>query len=473
MAGAANDSDVSAREAASALSPPSAYRDNQYIAAREALARPASPVGGLLLVATLVLFALSLSGSSTSAATIAVTIGVLLLHESGHYAGMRIFGYRDVKMFFIPFLGAAVSGKQGGVAAWKEATVVLLGPTPGIVLGGILAARMPAPGSLLRDLVMQLLIINGLNLLPLGGLDGGRLVQRVLFSRHRHLEVAFQVLAGVALLVLAVRFSMWALAAFAYLGLISVHYQHRVLRAASALRGRLPGDIDALSLDDEKGHALFVAARDVVGERSWERPRVVATAMENVLTAMRPAPGFGATAALLVAWAGGLVGAVGATLYVLVAGPPSHWETRSLTQAGFTVSMPYSPKSFVPADLDWDARGVEGLASATRRRTYEIAAWSIGDEDGHDEIIDALSSVARGKDDVDARDRHPVPIQRAGLTGREEQLRFRGLICRVQMLAGEAHALRLSACATRLEPQMDQFFASLRRVDTAGSAASP
>ncbi len=27
-------------------------------------------------------------------------VGVLLFHELGHYAGMRIFGYRNVRMFF-------------------------------------------------------------------------------------------------------------------------------------------------------------------------------------------------------------------------------------------------------------------------------------------------------------------------------------------------------------------------------------
>lgn len=57
---------------------------------------------------------------------LALLIPVLFFHELGHWAGMRLFGFRDVKMFFIPFFGAAVSGRGQGVASWKEALGVLL-----------------------------------------------------------------------------------------------------------------------------------------------------------------------------------------------------------------------------------------------------------------------------------------------------------------------------------------------------------
>jgi len=42
----------------------------------------------------------------------AMLVGVLFFHELGHYVGMRIFGYRNVRMFFIPLFGAAVSGQK-------------------------------------------------------------------------------------------------------------------------------------------------------------------------------------------------------------------------------------------------------------------------------------------------------------------------------------------------------------------------
>ena len=88
----------------------------------------------LVLIVSLALFIFVRQQQSASSQGLVVLLGVLLLHESGHYLGMRLFGYRDVRMFFIPFFGAAVSGKRGAVAPWKEGVVLLLGPLPGIAV---------------------------------------------------------------------------------------------------------------------------------------------------------------------------------------------------------------------------------------------------------------------------------------------------------------------------------------------------
>src|SRR5438045_4973820 len=159
--------------------------EEQYDQERRALLEPAQGANrGVLLVLTLAAFILTQLKSSGSALNIAMIVAVLLFHELGHYAGMRVFGYRDVRMFFVPFLGAAVSGRRDGVAAWKEAVVLLLGPLPGIVLGIVLLVwNVRAPDPLKKNAVLMLLLVNGFNLLPLGGLDRPQLFQRVLFSR--------------------------------------------------------------------------------------------------------------------------------------------------------------------------------------------------------------------------------------------------------------------------------------------------
>src|ERR1700722_15845354 len=80
---------------------------------------------GFLLVASLAAFLLLGTVQHRSASALAALVLTLALHELGHFAGMKFFGYRDVKMFFIPFLGAAVSGKQAaGIAPWKQAIVL-------------------------------------------------------------------------------------------------------------------------------------------------------------------------------------------------------------------------------------------------------------------------------------------------------------------------------------------------------------
>lgn len=68
----------------------------------------------------------------------------------------------------------------------------LLGPLPGILVGGVrlilLNRKYPHP---LLAAVEMLLLLNLFNLLPFGGLDGERFLQRVIFSRHRVPEIVF------------------------------------------------------------------------------------------------------------------------------------------------------------------------------------------------------------------------------------------------------------------------------------------
>src|SRR4051812_15229775 len=73
-------------------------------------------VGGLmvLVVSILVFIGVGLPGSASSPGdkgsrsweALALLVPILLFHELGHYLAMRIFGYRNVRMFFIPLLGA-------------------------------------------------------------------------------------------------------------------------------------------------------------------------------------------------------------------------------------------------------------------------------------------------------------------------------------------------------------------------------
>ena len=66
-----------------------------------------------------------------------VLVAVLLLHELGHLVAMRWAGYRDLKIFFIPFIGAMVSGREQQATAGQKMLVLLAGPVPGIVLGWV------------------------------------------------------------------------------------------------------------------------------------------------------------------------------------------------------------------------------------------------------------------------------------------------------------------------------------------------
>jgi Zn-dependent protease len=137
-------------------------------------------------------------------------IGVILIHEMGHLFGMRLFGYKNVQMFFIPFFGAAVSGEKRDVAAYKEAIVSLLGPTPGVIIGCVLLVMFGATGREdYSNLANMFLFINVFNLLPFYPLDGGRFLYTVLFSRNRYLEMVFRVFAALALILVGYALDAW------------------------------------------------------------------------------------------------------------------------------------------------------------------------------------------------------------------------------------------------------------------------
>ena len=153
--------------------------------------------GFLLLVITLVAFA-GRDVIKSSYESIGVIVGVLLVHELGHYLAMRLFRYRELRMFFLPMFGAAVSGKHYNVPGWKKAIVSLMGPVPGIFIGAAIGAYAIFSGNeTLANASLVAMGLNVFNLLPILPFDGGWFWNAVLFSRNRWLEAAFKTLAGV------------------------------------------------------------------------------------------------------------------------------------------------------------------------------------------------------------------------------------------------------------------------------------
>ena len=129
-----------------------------------------------------------------------VLTGVVVFHELGHFVAMKIYKYQELGIFFIPLLGAYVSGKKQEVSQTQSAIILLAGPIPGIFFGIILHfLSVQLDLDFLEKVAWIMIFLNVLNLLPVYPLDGGQLLHRLFLDDYNILGKIF-VLLSVALM---------------------------------------------------------------------------------------------------------------------------------------------------------------------------------------------------------------------------------------------------------------------------------
>jgi Zn-dependent protease len=103
-------------------------------------------------------------------------VGLLFVHELGHYVAARQRGLDIGGLFFVPFVGAAVTLRGGFSNVRTQAYVAIAGPLAGTVAAVacyLLGRYTDTP--LLIALAYAGLFLNLFNLLPLPMLDGGQI----------------------------------------------------------------------------------------------------------------------------------------------------------------------------------------------------------------------------------------------------------------------------------------------------------
>jgi Zn-dependent protease len=195
-----------------------------------------------------------------------ILLAVIAVHEGGHFLAMLACGYRNLNVFFIPGLGGIATGHKESVPTWQAALIYLAGPLPGIVLA-ILALkwqRYLPDDSIWREPLASFswisLVINYLNLLPIVPLDGGRIVERLLFNRWPWARFAFALLSLFGLVGLAWAFSDRVLAIVCIFLGSTIPFQGRVARLVSRYRKQFGGNI---SERREIGERLFTLREKV------------------------------------------------------------------------------------------------------------------------------------------------------------------------------------------------------------------
>jgi Zn-dependent protease len=271
----------------------------------------------LLLVISMLVFT-GAGKSNMSWGSLVVIVPILLFHELGHYLAMKGFGYRNLRMFFIPFFGAAVSGRSYNVAGWKKAIVSLMGPLPGIVLGGAIAVA----GSVLHHPSMvgvglMAVVINAVNLLPVLPLDGGWIWHALLFSRHHALDGAFRVVAVIALLFASSRLDsiVFLILGLAMLMGLRLAYQCGGIVTELRAAGVASASEDAQTMPTAVAEAIIEKIRARIPAARTHK--LVAKLTLDIFETLnsRP-PGWLATLGLLTVYGTALAGALGVLLVV-------------------------------------------------------------------------------------------------------------------------------------------------------------
>lgn len=232
----------------------------------------------LIFAVSLVLFAV-LSSLWFNWYGIVIIIVILLIHELGHFIGMKKFGYKDPHIFFIPFIGAAAAGTETEPKGSHKAIVSLLGPLPGIIIGilfGIIYLLFN--NFIFLAVSVVFLLLNGFNLLPFFPLDGGRFFDAILFSRNRTIEMVFKTVPSIILLGIAVYLHQWWLGLFALLILVSLPTQFKIISIANDMNKshHSSRQIDNLEIPEEILNNILSRLKDKL-PLQFQKPKHLAT----------------------------------------------------------------------------------------------------------------------------------------------------------------------------------------------------
>ena len=127
---------------------------------------------------------------------------IVVFHECGHFLAMKFFRYKDLGIFFIPLLGAYVSGSKRDVSQKESAVILLAGPLPGILvgIGFYLLGRNDAYAHIghisFETIGLAFILLNLINLLPIYPLDGGQLLNRVFLDEDSWVSKFFVILSA-------------------------------------------------------------------------------------------------------------------------------------------------------------------------------------------------------------------------------------------------------------------------------------
>ena len=145
-------------------------------------------------------------------------VTVLFLHEMGHYLLMKQFKYEDMRMLFIPLMGAFVQGSKKHYSQKESFLVIAAGPFPGVIFGLVLLFLADHyQQTWLLEFSFLFLFLNVINLLPIDPLDGGQLFKLFVRQKRDLFLLVFALLSSLLMITVGYLIESWILFAFGLL----------------------------------------------------------------------------------------------------------------------------------------------------------------------------------------------------------------------------------------------------------------
>jgi len=187
---------------------------------------------------------------------------VLFIHEMGHFTFMKLFNYENVRMLFIPLMGAFVQGSKEKYSQTQSFIVVAAGPFPGICIG-IITLFLSSFYELnwLLELSYLFLFLNIINLIPIDPLDGGQLFKLLVRKKRDLFLIIFAFISSLILILVGFLIWSWVTMIFGFFMGIRVRGMQRNYQIRKLLDEQ---DVNYISTYDDLSNRDYAMIRDVI-----------------------------------------------------------------------------------------------------------------------------------------------------------------------------------------------------------------
>lgn len=193
---------------------------------------------------------------------ILMIVSVVFIHELGHFLMMKGFGFSNLQMTFVPFLGAFVNGKKDKEKQVQNWLIILAGPVPGIVLG----ISLYFIGSMykqewIEEWAYLFLFLNVLNLIPIDPLDGGQLLKSFMGDKFEITQIVFSFISSLIMIFIGWYFELWILVIFGFFMGLRIRSMQRMLQIHKELKDK---EVNYISTYQELPNRSYFKIKEIL-----------------------------------------------------------------------------------------------------------------------------------------------------------------------------------------------------------------